>query len=40
MLSLGTSTTTSTGGNQRQILPLKLIYPSTTISPKTLIAGS
>ena len=40
MLSLGSGLTASTATQQRQILPLKLITPTTTITPRTLIAGN
>lgn len=41
MLSLGSGlTSTSTSTQQRQILPLRLIYPTTSLTPTTLIAGT
>lgn len=42
MLSLSASglTATTTSTQQRKILPLRLIYPTTTIAPTTLVAGT
>ncbi len=41
MLSLGTGATTPTATTQtRQILPVRVIYQTTTLSPSTKIAGS
>jgi hypothetical protein len=39
MISLGTGTTATTT-TTRQILPLRVIYDTTTLSPTTVIAGS
>ena len=39
MISLGTGTTATTT-TTRQILPLKVIYDTTVISPTTQIAGA
>ena len=40
MLSLGSGLTSTSTTQGRKILPLKLISPTTKISPKTLIAGT
>ena len=39
MLSLGSGLTSTSTTGGRKILPLKLITATTTIGPKTLIAG-
>ena len=39
MISLGTGTATTTT-TTRQILPLRVIYDTTVLSPTTIIAGS